>query len=67
MSSCYFKKASTDPETGTQIKQQSLVLHNTTFGLKSRFQALLALIEGQLAGKVKHFVLSGSSITSNKL
>lgn len=63
----YYKKATTDTETGISIKAQSLILCNTNFGLKSRFAALLAILEGQLAGKVKHFDILGSTITSVKL
>ena len=52
---------------GQEIKAQSLVLSNVTFGLKSRYQALLSILEGELASKLRHFILSGSSITSPKL
>ena len=67
LKNCYFKKVCTDEESGIQIKAQSLILQNTNFGLKSRFAALISLLEGQLAGKVKYFNLLGSTITSAKL
>ena len=38
-----------------------------TFGLKSRYQALLSMLESELADKLRHFILSGSSVTSAKL
>ena len=52
---------------GQEIKAHSLVLQNVTFGLKSRYQALLSMLESELADKLRHFILSGSSITSQKL
>lgn len=45
MASCYVKKTVT-LESGEQIKPKSLVLTNVTFGLKSRFMALIGLLEG---------------------
>ena len=49
-----------------EIRAQTLLLNNITFGLKSRFEALLHLLEGDLAGRVRHFILSGSTITMAK-
>ena len=66
LKSCYFKKATTTLE-GIQVKAQTLLLRNVSFGLRSRFLALLGLIEGSLAGKVKHFSIFESQITSQKL
>ena len=65
MSSSYFKKAC--ESDGVEIKAQSFVLNNVTFGLKSRYTALLELIEGPLANKLKHFVILSSSMTSVRL
>ena len=63
----YAKGSKVKRHLGQEIKPHSLVLSNVTFGLKSRYQALLSLLENELAGRLKHFMLSGSAATSTKL
>lgn len=66
LASSYFRKAA-QTESGYQIKPQSLYLESVNFAVKSRFAALINLLENQLVGKVKHFILYGSAISSAKL
>ena len=64
----YFAKGSKSERVlGQSIKPHTLLLRNVSFGLKSRFQALISLFENELCDQMRHFVLSGSSITSAKL
>ena len=58
LANCYFKKAGTAGADGSiQVKSQTLLFNDISMGLKSRFTALLALIEGPLEGKIKHFTV----------
>ena len=65
--SYYTRGTKSQKVLGQDIKPHTLLLQNVSFGLKSRFQALLGLLENELSDQMRHFVLSGSSITSAKL
>ena len=45
----------------------TLALRNCSFGIKGRYQALIALLQGEMNEKIKHFSIEGSTIQSKKL